>query len=61
MTYKNIPQYYKSIVQNNENIKNILLVGNKCDLADRKVKAKAITYHRKKNLQYYDMSVKEGF
>src|SRR5690606_40985608 len=29
----------------------IVLCGNKVDIKDRKVKAKAITFHRKKNLQ----------
>lgn len=27
-------------------------------LQERKVKAKSITFHRKKNLQYYDISAK---
>jgi len=39
----------------------ICLVGNKVDCRDRKVKPKHITYHRKKNLQYYDMSVKSKY
>jgi len=29
----------------------MVLVGNKVDVKDRKVKAKTITFHRKKNLQ----------
>jgi GTPase SAR1 family protein len=29
----------------------MVLVGNKVDVKDRKVKAKSITFHRKKNLQ----------
>jgi GTP-binding nuclear protein Ran len=28
---------------------------------DRKVKAKQITFHRKKNLQYYDLSAKSNY
>jgi GTP-binding nuclear protein Ran len=28
---------------------------------ERKVKAKAITFHRKKNLQYYDISAKSNY
>lgn len=31
------------------------------DIKDRKVKAKAITFHRKKNLQYYDVSAKSNY
>ena len=37
------------------------LVGNKVDVKDRKVKAKQITFHRKKNLQYYDISAKSNY
>jgi hypothetical protein len=28
---------------------------------ERKVKAKSITFHRKKNLQYYDISAKSNY
>jgi GTP-binding nuclear protein Ran len=38
-----------------------VLVGNKVDVKDRKVKAKQITFHRKKNLQYYDISAKSNY
>ena len=31
------------------------------DVKDRKVKAKSITFHRKKNLQYYDISAKSNY
>ncbi|KAI0220764.1 GTP-binding nuclear protein gsp1/Ran, partial [Massospora cicadina] len=31
------------------------------DIKERKVKAKAITFHRKKNLQYYDISAKSNY
>lgn len=30
-------------------------------MKERKVKAKAITFHRKKNLQYYDISAKSNY
>lgn len=39
----------------------IVLVGNKVDVKERKVKAKTITFHRKKNLQYYDISAKSNY
>jgi GTP-binding nuclear protein Ran len=38
-----------------------VLVGNKVEIKDRKVKAKQITFHRKKNLQYYDISAKSNY
>ncbi len=31
------------------------------DIKDRKLKAKHITFHRKKNLQYYDISAKSNY
>jgi GTP-binding nuclear protein Ran len=37
------------------------LTGNKVDVKERKVKAKSITFHRKKNLQYYDISAKSNY
>lgn len=39
----------------------IVLCGNKVDVKERKVKAKNITFHRKKNLQYYDISAKSNY
>merc|ERR1712179_151899 len=36
--------------------------GNKVDIKDRKVKAKSTVFrHRKKNLQYYDISAKSNY
>lgn len=39
----------------------IVLCGNKVEVKDRKVKAKQITFHRKKNLQYYEISAKVNY
>eukprot|EP00761_Pharyngomonas_kirbyi_P011382 gb/GECH01011407.1/.p1 GENE.gb/GECH01011407.1/~~gb/GECH01011407.1/.p1 ORF type:complete len:218 (+),score=47.05 gb/GECH01011407.1/:1-654(+) len=59
-TYKNVPVWHKDIVRVCENIP-VVLCGNKVDVQDRKVKPKQITYHRKKNLQYYDISAKSNY
>jgi len=59
-TYKNVPNWHKDLVRVCENIP-IVLCGNKCDVKDRKVKPKQITFHRKKNLQYYDISAKSNY
>lgn len=50
VTYKNVPNWHKDLERVCQNIP-IVLCGNKTDVKDRKVKAKAITFHRKKNLQ----------
>merc|ERR1712086_536584 len=60
ITYQNVPKWYKDIVRVCENIP-ITLVGNKVDVKDRKVEAKQIVFHRKKNLQYYDISAKSNY
>lgn len=50
VTYKNVPNWHRDLVRVCENIP-IVLCGNKVDIKDRKVKAKNIVFHRKKNLQ----------
>ncbi|XP_018647754.1 putative ran [Schistosoma mansoni] len=60
VTYKNVPNWHRDLVRVCENIP-IVLCGNKVDIQDRKVKAKSITFHRKKNLQYYDISAKSNY
>jgi len=57
ITYKNIPNWYRDIVRVCDSIP-MVLVGNKVDLDDRKVKEKQILFHRKKNFGYFDLSVK---
>ena len=60
ITYKNVPTWHRDITRVCDDIPCVLL-GNKVDVKDRKVKAKQITYHRKKNLQYYDISAKSNY
>ena len=50
----------RDLVRVCENIPT-LLRGNQVDIKDRKVKAKSIVFHRKKNLQYYDISAKSNY
>eukprot|EP01059_Diplonema_ambulator_P012841 TRINITY_DN23311_c0_g3_i1.p1 TRINITY_DN23311_c0_g3~~TRINITY_DN23311_c0_g3_i1.p1 ORF type:complete len:232 (+),score=112.70 TRINITY_DN23311_c0_g3_i1:49-696(+) len=59
-TYKNVPNWHRDVVRVCENIP-LVLVGNKVDVMERTVKAKQITFHRKKNLQYYDISAKSNY
>ena len=59
-TYKNVPKWHKDLTKICENIP-IVLVGNKADVKDRKLKARQINFHRKRNLQYYDVSAKSNY
>merc|ERR1711937_958332 len=49
ITYKNVPVWYRDLMRVCEAIP-IVLVGNKVDVKDRKVKAKNIVFLRKKEL-----------
>lgn len=60
MTYKNVPNWHRDIVRVCETIP-IVLCGNKVDVKDRKVKTKQINFHRKKNLQYYEISARSNY
>merc|ERR1712176_113474 len=60
VTYKTVPSWHRDLVRVLENVP-IVLCGNKVVIKDRKVKAKQITFHRKKNLQYYDISAKSNY
>jgi GTP-binding nuclear protein Ran len=60
VTYREVPNLFRDIVRVCDNIP-ITLVGNKNDAVDRQVKIKMITFHRKKNLQYYDVSAKAQY
>jgi GTP-binding nuclear protein Ran len=59
-SYKNVQNWHRDLVRVCENIP-IVLVGNKVDIKDRRVKAKNITFHRKKTLPYYDVSAKSNY
>jgi GTP-binding nuclear protein Ran len=60
VTYKNVPNWYRDLTRVCENIP-LVLCGNKVDIKDRKIKPKSITFHRKKNMQYYDLSAKSNY
>jgi len=60
ITYKNVPNWHRDLERVCENIP-LVLCGNKVDVKERKVKTGAVTFHRKKNLQYYDISAKSNY
>ena len=39
----------------------LVLCGNKVDVKNRQVKANQETFHKKKNLQYYEISAKSNY
>mmetsp|Transcript_5086 Transcript_5086/g.12272 ORF Transcript_5086/g.12272 Transcript_5086/m.12272 type:complete len:217 (-) Transcript_5086:618-1268(-) len=59
-TYKSVPNWHRDLIRVCDGIP-IVLCGNKVDIKQRKVKAKDITFHRKKSLQYYDISAKSNY
>jgi GTP-binding nuclear protein Ran len=60
ITYTNVPDWYKSLERVCDQIP-MVLCGNKCDRPERKVKTRMISFHRKKNLKYYDISAKSNY
>ena len=61
ITYGSVPKWHRYLTDVSPNIP-IVLVGNRVEIKDRKVKAKQITFHRKKNnLQYYDISPRASY
>lgn len=61
ITYRNVPTWYKDLTRICTEQIPIVLVGNKVDCKDRAVKPKDIIFHRRKGLQYYDISAKSNF
>ncbi|KAG0151960.1 hypothetical protein CROQUDRAFT_36153 [Cronartium quercuum f. sp. fusiforme G11] len=60
ITYKNVPNWHRDLERVCEGIP-IVLCGNKVDVKERKVKTGAVTFHRKKNLQYFEISAKSNY
>merc|ERR1711918_316201 len=60
LTYKNVPTWHRDLCRVCENIP-IVLCGNKVDLSDRQIKPKHVSFHRKKNLQYHEISSKSNY
>ncbi|CAF1294333.1 unnamed protein product [Adineta ricciae] len=60
ITYRNVPNWHRDLIRVCEHIP-MVLCGNKADLKDRKLKARSITFHRKTNMQYYDISARSNY
>ena len=59
-TYRNVPNWHRDLVRVCPNIP-IVLVGNKIDMRDRKVQARRVTFHKKNNMRYFEVSAKSNF
>jgi len=60
VSYRNVPSWHRDITRTCDAIP-IVLVGNKVDVKDRVVKARQIQFHKKRNLQYYDISARSNY
>ncbi|KAM9965416.1 hypothetical protein ACTFIW_005232 [Dictyostelium discoideum] len=61
VSYRNVPNWFHDLTRILGNNIPIVLVGNKVDIKDRKVKAKEINFHRRKNIQYCEISSKSNY
>ncbi|XP_016979573.2 GTP-binding nuclear protein Ran [Drosophila rhopaloa] len=59
-TYNNVPFWYQDVERVCGNIP-MVLCGNKVDVRDRKVRAKQVTFHLKKNLPFIEISAKSNY
>mmetsp|Transcript_9206 Transcript_9206/g.15680 ORF Transcript_9206/g.15680 Transcript_9206/m.15680 type:complete len:138 (+) Transcript_9206:387-800(+) len=59
-TYRNVAKWHRDLVRVCDNIP-IVLVGNKVDCKQRQVNARNITFHRKKNLFFFEISAKTNY
>jgi GTP-binding nuclear protein Ran len=60
ITYSHVRNWHRVLTMVADGIP-IVLVGNKCDVEDRKVQMTHITFHLTRSLQYYDISAKTGY
>eukprot|EP01006_Ploeotia_vitrea_P058614 TRINITY_DN69817_c0_g1_i1.p1 TRINITY_DN69817_c0_g1~~TRINITY_DN69817_c0_g1_i1.p1 ORF type:complete len:211 (-),score=30.27 TRINITY_DN69817_c0_g1_i1:48-680(-) len=59
-TYHHVGQWYRDILRTCGDIP-VVLVGNKVDQRTRQVQPRHITFHRRKALQYYDISARSNY
>jgi GTP-binding nuclear protein Ran len=60
ITYQHVEKWHRDLTRVCENIP-IVLVANKVDVKDRQVKTKEVTFHRKKSLQYVEISARTNY
>lgn len=60
ISYRSVPIWYKDLTRVCYSVP-IVLCGNKVDCKERAVKPKDITFYRRVNIQYYDISAKSQY
>lgn len=56
-----MPYYYRNWVKTTENYNIVLLSTKADDMQNIKIKQKMILFHRKKNIQFYNVSSKNAY
>lgn len=59
-TYHSITTWHRDLTRVCPDIP-IVLVGNKIDVRERKVSAKRVTFHKKNNMRYFEVSAKSNY
>lgn len=59
-SYQNVQKWHSDLTRVCGNIP-IVILGNKVDIEERNVVAKDITFHRKMDLVYFDVSAKSNY
>lgn len=60
ITYKNVPHWYRDVCRVCEKIP-MILVGNKIDSPEKRIKAKQVIFGGKKSLDYVEISAKANY
>ena len=59
-SYDSLANWHRDLTRVCGNIP-IVMVGNKCDMKERRVKTKMINFHQRKNMPYFDISAKSNY
>ena len=59
-SYDSLANWHRDLTSVCGNIP-IVMVGNKCDMKERRVKTKMINFHQRKNMPYFDISAKSNY
>lgn len=60
VTYSSVPRWFDDLFRVCKGVPSVL-IGNKVDVPEREVKAQNISFHKKRGIQYYDLSAKSNY